>query len=129
MKTEEILLRKIKEGFESLDKKGLVALCEDLLDNLWQNAEERMKFIEGLQITEIGRVTTKKPKPKGKKRGRKPKKAKEQPTMTDEQIAKAIAKELNDVEVPEVEAPKPKEPEVKPEPKPKPKPEPEKPKE
>jgi len=123
MKTEEILLRKIKEGLVGLDNAGLIGLCEGFLDILWQNPEERAKLVEGLQITVYGHDVTKKPKPKGKKRGRKPKKAKEQLTMTDEQIAKAIAKELNEVELPEVEAPKPKEY------KPKPKPEPEKPKE
>ena len=120
-KLEDVLKQKFKESLLTAERNNLIELTEYLLEKLWKIPKERQNLIENIQISGIatkpesqpkkrGRkpkgepepkpepVSKVKPKPKAEPKPKKEKKPKpmKQTELSDEQIVKAIAKELGD---------------------------------
>lgn len=112
---DEMILVKIKESLANCDKKQLIAFCGELLSNIWEYPQEKLKLIEGLEIKNVQILVEKKPKAKPKPESKpKPKVRKERAKkqeMSDEEIAKYIAEEIKDVKVDGVDFPEDFEPE------------------
>jgi len=139
-KIEDVLKNKIKQSILAIDRNNLVEFTTYLFDKLWKIPKERQNLIENIQISGVdfaGKVVKTRgikpkadkedapkqkpePKPKHKPKHKSKKKTKtiakpvKQKTLSDEDIVKAIAKELGDepeetIEVAEQETPPTKE--------------------